>query len=195
MKRGPEPLAEHNIIDTSDIDDARQAMSKTYLPLQLHARPGSARLNMRLNAITVGRATIGYVRFSTDIRIVTEEAANYHLNIPLSGRSRSCAGNRDEVVSAPGSAVVYVPGEPVELCWTSGIQQRCLMLGKVTLERELTYLLGRELRKPPSSQRRGIFGALRRPPAYRPCVSSTMRHNASPACSITRSPLSGSSRS
>jgi AraC-like DNA-binding protein len=148
VKRGPEPLAGHNIIDTSDIDDAQQAMCKTYLPLQLHARPRSARLNMRLNAITVGRARIGYVRFSADVRIVTEEAANYHLNIPLSGRSRSRAGNRDEVVSAPGTAVVYMPGEPVELCWTSGIQQRCLMLGKVTLEREVTYLLGGELRKP-----------------------------------------------
>lgn len=147
-KRGPEPLAGHNIIDTSDIDEAQQAMSKTYLPLQMRARARSARLNMRLNAITVGRATIGYVRFSTDIRIVTEEAANYHLNIPLSGRSRSRAGNRDEVVSGPGTAAVYMPGAPADLSWTSGIQQRCLMLGKVTLERELTYLLGCELRKP-----------------------------------------------
>jgi AraC-like DNA-binding protein len=145
--RRPEPLAGHLIIDTTDIEDAEQAMSTTYLPLRLSARPGGG-LKLRLNAITIGRATIGYLRFSTDIRIVTDEAANYHLNIPLSGQSRSRAGNGDEVISAPGSAAVYMPGEPVDLRWTSDTQQRCLMLGKATLERELAHLLGRELRQP-----------------------------------------------
>jgi AraC-like DNA-binding protein len=145
--RRPEPLAGRLIIDTTDIEDAEQAMSTTYLPLRLSARPGGD-LKLRLNAITIGRATIGYLRFSTAIRVVTDEAANYHLNIPLSGQSRSRAGNGDEVISAPGSAAVYMPGEPVDLRWTSDTRQRCLMLGKATLERELAHLLGRELRQP-----------------------------------------------
>jgi AraC-like DNA-binding protein len=146
--RRREPLHAHTIIETTDVDDAEQALSRTFLPLRLRPEPGPASLDTRLNAITVARTTVGYLRFGVDIRIVTDETTNYHIGVPLAGRSRSRAGTGDEVLAAPGSAAVYMPGAPVDLTWTSDTEQLCLMLDPADVQRELTQLLGRDLPDP-----------------------------------------------
>jgi AraC-like DNA-binding protein len=135
-------------VDTTDVDRAEQILGRAYLSLRLY--PGTDGRDVRLcfRAFQVGRATIGYVRFGTHMRVATDPTSNYHLDIPLAGRSRSRSGGRPEVRTAPGTAAVFVPGEPVDLDWTGDTEQLCLMLGKVEVERELVQLLGREMRQP-----------------------------------------------
>jgi len=48
----------------------------------------------------------------------------------------------------PGTAVVFTPGKPAEVSWTSDTEQMCLMFDPDDIERELIDLLGRELTDP-----------------------------------------------
>jgi AraC-like DNA-binding protein len=134
-------------IEAVDVDDAEQAITETYLPARVHPPPG-AKINMRLNAMQIGRVTVGRMRFAAAVRIVTGAPTNYHVDIPLSGQARSRAGKGDEVLSAPGSATVFMPGADVDMSWTDDTRQVCMMLGTDEVELELRRLLGREPTRP-----------------------------------------------
>ena len=146
--RRHQPLRQHGIIATTDVDDAERALSATYLPVRLRPESGQAGLETQLNAITIERTTVGYLRFGADIRILTGEPTNYHVNVVLAGRSRSRAGGGNEVLTVPGTAAVFTPGRPADVTWTSETAQMCLMFDPADVERELTHLLGRELTDP-----------------------------------------------
>jgi AraC-like DNA-binding protein len=132
---------------TGDLDCAERAISSTYLPSRLHIARG-AKLSMELSTIAVGRVTLGRVHFGTVVRIVTDEPAHYHVNVPVAGRARSTAGQGSEVVTDPGSATVFMPGAAVELHLEQDVRQICLMLEAAEVELELSRLLGRELTSP-----------------------------------------------
>jgi len=146
--RRRQPLREHSIVATTDVDDAQQALSATYVPVRLHPQPGSSGVDTRLNAIAIERTTVGYLRLGTDIRVVADEITNYHVNVALIGKSRSRSGGGDEVLTVPGTAVVFTPGKPAEVSWTGDTEQMCLMFDPDDIERELIDLLGRELTDP-----------------------------------------------
>ena len=146
-RRG-QPLREHSVVATTDVDDAQQALSATFLPVRLHPQSGSSGLDTRLNAIVIERTTVGYLRLGADIRVVADEVTNYHVNVALTGKSRSKAGGGDEVLTVPGTAVAFTPGRPAEVSWTDDTEQMCLMFDPVDIEYELTGLLGRSLTEP-----------------------------------------------
>jgi AraC-like DNA-binding protein len=130
-------------IDVVDIEDAERAISDFFLPVRL--RPSRDPMNMHLGAITVGRVTVGRLRFGSEMTIFTAAPVNYHIDIPLAGRARSRAGKRDTVLSSPGTAAVFMPGEDVELGWSEGADQLCLMIDATDVRDELANLLGREV--------------------------------------------------
>lgn len=141
-------VAPNRVIETTDVDHAEAALSEAYLPLRLRPRAGEHSVGMHLDAARIDRVTVGSLLFGSDIRIMTEEATNYHIDVPLSGHSRSRAGKRDEVFTSPGSAAVFMPGAPADLHWTPDTVELCLMLDPVIVERELANLLGHELKTP-----------------------------------------------
>ncbi|MCW2539481.1 MAG: helix-turn-helix protein [Frankiales bacterium] len=135
-------------VHTTDVDDAQQALSKCYLPMRL--RPASRRptIDTRLDTIELGRATVGTIRFGADMRIRTESATNFHVDIPVSGRCVSKTSAADEVVTQPGTAQVFMPGVEADLRWTADTRQFCVMLDRVAVESHLAALLSRDLSRP-----------------------------------------------
>ncbi len=142
------PFNGHTVLQTSDVDAAEQALSRCYLPLRLRsARPG-AQLDTRLNTIDLGHATVGALSFDSEVRILTEEADNFHVDMPLSGQAVSRPGSTRQVVTKPGSAQVFTPGERADLHWSTNMRQLCVMVDKSALERHLATLLGADLGRP-----------------------------------------------
>lgn len=138
----------HAIVQTRDVDTAEQMLSRCYLPLRLRtARPGSV-LSARLNTVDLGLATVGALRFGTELRIVTAEADNFHVDIPVAGVAVSRPGSADEVVTEPGAAQVFMPGERADLQWSADTRQVCVMIQKSSLERTLAALLHADLSRP-----------------------------------------------
>ena len=138
----------HLVLQTRDVDIAEQTLSQYYLPLRLRSARAGAVVNSRLNAVDLGRATVGALRFGNEVRIRTAEADNFHVNMPLAGQAVSRAGTAHQVVTRPGSAHVFMPGEPADLRWSDGTQMLCVMVHKTALEGHLAALLGADLSRP-----------------------------------------------
>lgn len=141
------PLRGHTAVQTRDVDAAEQTLSRCFLPLRLRQRPGTA-FRTEVHSIALGEVTVGAVRFENEVGIRTAAAENFHVDVPLSGRAVSGVGSHREVVTTPGSAQVFMPGEPADLRWSDSMRQLCVMVEKPALERQLSTLLGAELTRP-----------------------------------------------
>lgn len=148
MSGSTEDTRELRPITTQGIDAAEDAMSAIFLPLRLDSSARHGRVEMRLDVIAADRFTMGRVRFDSELRIRTDLPVNYHVDIPLRGRARSRAGTRDQIVTSRGSAAVFMPGAAADLTWSRDVEQLLLVLGAAEVRRELTNLLGREVRRP-----------------------------------------------
>lgn len=135
-------------VRTADLHTSESALSRTYLPLRLRPIDRRPALNTTLDAIDVGAVTVGTVQLGAEMRITTDAAANYHLDIPVRGHSRSKIGTSRELVTSPGAGQVFLPGAPADLLWSPDARVICVMLGKAETERRLAAVLGRELDRP-----------------------------------------------
>jgi AraC-like DNA-binding protein len=143
------PLNGHTVLETHDLETAEEELSRCYLPLRLYSSKAQAvQNNTRLNTIDLGKATVGALRFEDEVRIMTAEADNFHVDIPLAGQAVSHIGSTQQVVTKPGSAQVFMPGEPADLQWSANTQQLCVMVEKAAMERHLATLLRAELSRP-----------------------------------------------
>lgn len=142
------PPSGRTVVQTGDLDIAEETLSRCYLPLRLRSTLPGAALNARFDTVDLGGATVGALRFGKEVRIVTAEADNFHVNVPLAGQAVSRAGTAHQVVTRPGSAQVFMPGEQADLRWSNSTQQLCVMVQKSALERHLATLLNADLPRP-----------------------------------------------
>ena len=95
-----EAFAQCRMARTVDLDRAQAAMESVFLPLRLRLREPPAPLDMALNARLVDDMTTAYARFGRDVELVTAEADDYHVNIPITGRTDSRSGRLERVQPA-----------------------------------------------------------------------------------------------
>jgi AraC-like DNA-binding protein len=146
-----EPFGRFRVARTSDFDEAQDAMQSTFLPLSMRPREPAGsrgRMDFRLNATRVGEVTVSYVRLGRDVQVDTAEAENYHVNLPLSGRTYSRSGRLEQVRTTPQRAAVFMPGLPGDIEWYAGCAQFCLMFPRHVLQQELEAMLDRPLATP-----------------------------------------------
>jgi AraC-like DNA-binding protein len=141
-------FADHSVVHSSDIDQAQAGLTDAFLPVELTVRQIPSAIDARLNVIKIGRITAGYLRFGDAVRIRTAEAANYHVDIPVSGTMVARTGLRDPVYSNPQTAAVFMPFLPADIDCDSECAQLCLMLPRMDLRVELENLLGRPITSP-----------------------------------------------
>ena len=132
----------------SDPDKAEEVVTGLFLPHRLDLSTGDGALDMKLSALTLGGVTVARLGYGRDLRLVTTEATQFHVNTPVSGTVRSRRGTSDRLVTSPNEAAVFPPGECAEIDWTAECTQLCLMISRGTLEAELEHLLGRPMRAP-----------------------------------------------
>src|SRR4051812_45622618 len=134
-----EPLGRFPAARTADCDEAQTAMAATFLPLRMRMldRPGPGGVGMRLNALRVADVTVAFARFGRGVEVATEEAENYHVDLPVTGSARFRTGGREGVEGTPRRAAVFVPGQSTAIDWSGGCGQFCLMFPRVLMEREL----------------------------------------------------------
>ncbi|MFF1876150.1 hypothetical protein, partial [Kitasatospora herbaricolor] len=72
-----EMFASRHVASARGVDQARRALSEVFLPVDFPSARASSIVGMRLNALTVGRVTCGYMRFNDAVRIETAEPENY----------------------------------------------------------------------------------------------------------------------
>ncbi|WP_018192086.1 MULTISPECIES: AraC family transcriptional regulator [unclassified Leifsonia] len=143
-----EMFATRRVASSRGVEEAREALSDVFLPIDFPSARPSDPMAMELNALRVGQVTCGYMRFRDAVRIQTAEAQNFHVDIPTVGRAMMRAGLGTPVYGTQQAAGVFMPGRPVELDCDDHFAQLSLMFPRESLQLELAALLGEQLPRP-----------------------------------------------
>jgi AraC-like DNA-binding protein len=139
------PVRSHVRERATDPDAAEEIISRHYLRNRLRV-PRSAVLDMDLAGLKIGAVTAGRLSYGHAVRQVTEEAHNFHVNMPVRGHAHSRSGHGRQVETAARQPLVFSPDAPAEIAWSADCVQVCLMIPRAGLETELERLLGRSVR-------------------------------------------------
>jgi len=135
-------LASVPVISTRSLEEARDAVTRVYLP---HDLVGSAdAMNMHLNAITDRRMTLGYLTYQADAELTmpaTEDC--YHVNLTVAGETRASRSDGGREHTHPHRrGVVLSPVQTNTVRWTPDAEQLILKIPRTSLESHLSDLLG-----------------------------------------------------
>jgi AraC-like DNA-binding protein len=148
LRGGEQPLRSHPEgylrERTADAGEAEEIISRHYLGNRLHF-PRSRTLEMDFAALRIGGITSGRLSYGQRIRQQTEEAVDFHVNMPVRGNAVSRRGHGEPVRTAAGQGLVFSPEAPAEIVWSPDCIQLCLMIPRAGLEAELERLLGRSI--------------------------------------------------
>jgi AraC-like DNA-binding protein len=132
----------------TDPDEAQDLVSEVFLPNWLQLPGRSRSVDMDFAATRLGDLSAGLLSYGESVRMVTAEATNFHVNLPLRGTAVSRTGAAEGVALERGLAAVFPPGAPAAISWSEDCAQLCLMVPREKLEDELERLLGRSLDEP-----------------------------------------------
>jgi AraC-like DNA-binding protein len=140
------PLSLFPIARTSRLDEAREAVTRVYLPHQLDSTDGD-RLRMTLNAAEAKRFTVGFLAYGAKTRLdMPPTESTYHIN--LTTRGKTFASRTDgcrAVTAAHASGLVLLPDQLNTVRWTPDAEQLILKVPRWRLESHLADLIGRRV--------------------------------------------------
>ncbi len=93
----------------SDPDKAEEVVTGLFLPHRLDLSTGDGALDMKLSALTLGSVTVARLGYGRDLRLVTTEATQFHVNTPVSGTVHSRRGSSDRLVTSPRKPQCSLP--------------------------------------------------------------------------------------
>ena len=129
------------MVQTNDVDEARELLGRAYLPLEINPI-GCSPLGLQMSAADLGVLTAGYVHFGGEVRVRAPDVHAFHIDIPLSGQATNAwdDGHQDMAV-ATVSAGIFTPDMPVDITWSAGCGQLCLMVSAQEIRRQLETML------------------------------------------------------
>jgi AraC-like DNA-binding protein len=145
------PFSQHQVVATSDFEEAHAALESVFPPLRMRLRDQSAsnrRVDMVFNAVPVGEVIASCLRFGRGVQLAADEIKNFYVNVPVCGVAESRTGRQPPVIASPECGAVFSPGEPVEVDWSDGCTQLCLMFPRRAVCLELEAMLDRPVCEP-----------------------------------------------
>ena len=138
-----QPLSRFPVAHTSKLDEAREAVTKVYLPHRLDSADGD-RLRMTLNAAEAARFTVGFLVYGATTRLDMPPTENsYHINLTTRGRTfASRTDGSRAVTAAHSSGLVLLPDQLNTVRWTADAEQLILKVPRWRLESHLADLIG-----------------------------------------------------
>lgn len=138
-----QPLSQFPIVNTSRLDEARDAVTRVYLPHHLDSADGD-RLRMTLNAAEAARFTVGFLVYGAKTQLdMPPTEVSYHINLTTKGvtfADRTDGGRA--VTSSRSSGLVLLPDQLNTVRWTADAEQLILKVPRWRLESHLADLIG-----------------------------------------------------
>ncbi|MDG4667231.1 AraC family transcriptional regulator [Mycobacterium sp. 236(2023)] len=142
------------VVQTNDVDEARDLLCRAYVPLDIDPVDRSP-LDLQMSATDLGVLTAGHVHFGGEVRVLIPDVYSYHVDIPLSGQAKNAWDDGyQDVALASVSAGVFNPGVPVDITWSPGCGQICLMVSDQVIRRQLEMMLDQPVFAPVQFERR-----------------------------------------
>ncbi len=143
------PLSRFPVLATGDLEEARDAVTRVYLPHELvNADRRDDRLGMVLNAVEDRNFTLGYLTYGAATRLTmpaTEDC--YHVNLTTAGHTFADRQDGSRATTeARSSGLVLLPDQLNRVQWTPDAEQLILKIPRTSLEGHLTDLVGKPVR-------------------------------------------------
>lgn len=142
------PLGRFPVLATRNLEEAREAVERIYLPHELTRSEGGDDLGMVLNAIEDKNFTLGYLTYGAPTQLSMPATENcYHVNLTTAGQTRADRQDGSRAKTAGrASGVVLLPDQLNRVRWTADAEQLILKIPRTALEGHLTDLLSRPIR-------------------------------------------------
>ena len=140
--RRESPLLHFPVVSTRSLEEARDAVTRVYLPHDLTARDD--RVDMTLNAVSDHHFTLGYLTYHASTELVMPPTENcYHVNLTTAGETDAdrTDGARERTL-AEERGLVLSPVQRNTVRWTPQAEQLILKIPRSSLETHLGELLG-----------------------------------------------------
>lgn len=145
------PLKDHALVNTANVDYARQLISDVYCDHKLapiktkDTRPFHAVHNY----VPVNELSINYMAYSSKVVINPGFLKDFYLlQLPLNNSTAVIKTGDQEFLSDCQVGSIISPSEKTSMVWNEGCQQMMVQIRKSTVERELSRLSRCELSKP-----------------------------------------------
>lgn len=136
-------LAEHPLIETKDLDEARERVARVFCSHGLSLAVGERALHLVHNRYALSNASLHYVDYGASVRITPGELSSFYLvQIPLSGRAEVTCGS-ERIISTPKVAAVPNATEHLDMVWDAGSPHLVVHLPRVAIDRAVESLTGR----------------------------------------------------
>lgn len=148
--RGIPPALERHGVFTADDPDAAATYGRDLLGdhrIRV-ADDDLPRFTATFHGVLVRDVTLGYLDFSTDVRIEVRRLTDDYLVLLPAGGSSTIANQGRVVVCSPVCAAVPTPGTPLELECSSEVAHVVVRIDRAALELHLQRLVGRTLDAP-----------------------------------------------
>ena len=142
-ERDGRPLDRFPVMQTRSLEQARDAVTRVYLPHDLTAKTDL--LDMTLNAVTDHNFTLGYLTYQAATQLVMPATEScYHVNLTTRGETHAdrTDGARESTV-ADRRGLVLSPVQRNTVRWVPDAEQLILKIPRSSLETHLSDLLGR----------------------------------------------------
>lgn len=142
-----ELLANHPLIRTDDVDDAREQVGRVFCDHRLKATSGSG-LDLHLNRYQANTISLHYVDYGATVRIQPGELGSFYLvQMPLGSSARVRCGT-NEVESTPRVAAVPNATEDLDMTWHDGAPHLVVYMPRAAVESTIESLTGSPVRAP-----------------------------------------------
>lgn len=141
-----QPLGRFSIARTSSLDEAREAVTRVYLPHALESSQGE-QLQMALNAAEAERFTVGFLVYGAPTRLTMPATeVCYHVNLTTKGRTFADREDGSRAVTvAQSSGLVLLPDQLNTVRWTADAEQLILKVPRSRIESHLADLVGHSI--------------------------------------------------
>jgi hypothetical protein len=142
------PIARHMLLQTSDLDEARERVSKVFCQHRIDFSGSARALAFQQSFTTIGRLALSYVRYGAEVEIDAGVPGDWFMvhttdrgqcDMEIGGQG-VLADARTDVVSSATTGL--------KMRWMNDCGQLVLKIERSALERHLSGLLNDELRAP-----------------------------------------------
>jgi AraC-like DNA-binding protein len=131
----PVPLEKFQIVDTRDVDDAREAIGRIFCPHFLVPGGDRTRFHARHHAAPQPGYSVNFVAYGANVEIDPGELSRFFLlQIPLEGSANVRCGTRASGVKAGESASLLSPTLASRMHWNEGCEKLIVLFWREQIE-------------------------------------------------------------
>lgn len=139
-QHGTPPLGERVVLATTDVDEARYRVSRTFCPHELEPRRG--KFNARHHHAAGQSVSLNYIDYGSEVTINPGKLERFYLvQLPLTGRAEIRNGAHT-VRSDQRCASVLNPTRETSMTWYAGCRQVLLQVDRSALHEAAELLTG-----------------------------------------------------